>query len=318
MDVLGIDVGKVDLHAALLQGDSVAHKSVRNNAKGFEQLVHWLANRKAKAVHACLEATGIYGEAIAEFLHDAGYTVSVVNPSQIKAFARSELTRTKTDRVDAAIIARFCRAQRPPAWAPPAPELRAFRALIRRRETLTAMMTAEKNRLEAATTQEVRRSIKVLLKTLKGELEQVERDLDEHLQSHPGLREQVEQLDAIPGVGSLTAMKLVAETNGFTVCSSAKAIVAFAGLNPWLYQSGRIHRRGGISKIGNAALRKALYYAALAATHHAAYFRTFVSRLRAAGKRPKVIITAVMRKLLVLAFTIIRTGKPFNPTMGTA
>lgn len=314
MDVLGIDVGKKDLHAVLLQGETTARKSVPNTEKGFAQLAAWLANRGAHKLHACLEATGIYGEAIAEFLHDSGHIVSVVNPGQIKAYGRSELTRTKTDAVDAGVIARFCRANHPAPWNPPPREMRVLRALIRRRETLSNMITQELNRLESATTDQVRRSIEAVLKALKGELRQVEKLLDEHLNSHPDLRGQVEQLDAIPGFGSLTAMKVIAETNGFTVCSNAKEIVAFAGLNPTLYESGSIRRRGRISKIGNAALRKALFYAALSnLRRHGVYFGPFIDRLKTAGKRPKVIITALMRKLLVLAFTLFKSRRAFDP-----
>lgn len=316
MDFLGIDVGKKDLHAELLQGATSARKSVPNTEKGFAQLMVWLANRKAKELHACLEATGIYGEAIAEFLHDSGHRVSVVNPGQIKAFGRSELVRTKTDAVDAGVIARFCRANQPAPWTPPPHEMRVLRALIRRRETLSSMITQELNRMEAATAVEVRRSIKSVLKALRTELRQVEKLLDEHLNSHPGLRAQVDQLDGIPGFGALTAMKVIAETNGFSVCSNAKEIVAFAGLNPALYESGSIRRRGHISKVGNAALRRSLYCAALSAVRCAHYFRPFVERLRAAGKRPKVIITAVMRKMLVLAFTLFKTGRAFDPAYG--
>lgn len=316
MDILGIDVGKRDLHAVLLQGETTARKSVPNTEKGFAQLAGWLSNRGAYQLHVCLEATGIYGEAIAEFLHDNGHVVSVVNPGQIKAYGRSELTRTKTDAVDAGVIARFCRANQPPAWNPPPPEMRVLRALIRRRETLSSMITQELNRLESATAPEVRRSIESVLKALRAELRQVEKLLKEHLDSHPDLRGQVDHLDAIPGFGSLTAMKVIAETNGFSVCANAKEIVAFAGLNPSLYESGSIRRRGHISKIGNAALRKALFYAALTCWRHGDYFKPFIERLKAAGKQPKVIITALMRKLLVLAFTLFKSRRPFDPAYG--
>lgn len=313
MDFAGIDVGKHELHVVLLQGDKTAKKTVANSAAGFEQLRKWLLNRKATDVHACLEATGSYGIGIAEYLHDQGYTVSVVNPAQIKAFGRSELVRTKTDDVDAGIIARFCRANNPFPWNPPPHHIRELRALIRRRETVIDMITAEKNRLDACTTPEVRRSIKAVLQGLQHELKTLEAENSDHIDRHPDLRAQIDRLDEIPGFGTLTAMKVIVETGDFIVCNTKREIVAFAGLNPRLYQSGTIQRHGGISKIGNASLRKALFYAALSAKKHSAYFRTFVKRLEAAGKRPKVIITALMRKLLVLAFTLAKTQTRFDP-----
>lgn len=313
MDFAGIDVGKTELHVVLLQGENAARKSISNNRAGFEQLSKWLKNRKASDVHFCLESTGPYGIAIAEHLYDEGFKVSVVNPRQTKAFGQSELVRTKTDLVDAGIIARFCRATQPRLWEPPALHVRELRALIRRRETLTDMLTAEKNRLETSTTTEVRRSIKTVINNLETELRKLEDDIDKHIDGHPDLREKIDRLDEIPGFGSLTAIKVFVETNGFEVCKTAKQLVAFAGLNPREYRSGKTVRRCGISKIGNSALRKALYYAALSAKNHSPYFRPFAQRLAAAGKRPKVIITAIMRKLLVLAFAIAKTQSHFDP-----
>jgi len=314
-DFLGIDVGKLHLHCVLLQNDKTpARKTVENTTSGFEQLDAWLRNRKSKAVHACLEATGSYGEAVSEHLYDAGHTVSVVNPQQIKAFGRSAMVRTKTDAIDALLIAQFCQAQKPPVWSPAPREIRDFRALLRRRETLVEMIAAEKNRLESAPDGIVRTTIKEHLQFLEGQLHKVSQQMNDHIDSHPGLRQTIDRLDEIPGFGEVTAMKLVAETNGFSVCTTARQLVAYAGLNPRHYQSGTIHRRGGISKIGNAALRKALYYAALSAKNHSRYFRKFVERLQAAGKRPKVIITAIMRKLLVLALAVVK-GKRFDAAL---
>ena len=315
MNYLGIDIGKANLHCELLQEDRSARKSFSNNQKGFEQLAAWLANRGAAEVHACLESTGAYGDAIAEYLHDRGLIVSVVNPSQIKSFGKSLLTRAKTDEIDAGIIAQFCKSHKPPAWNPGTAEMRAFRALVRRRETLTQMIASEKNRLEAATDIKVTASIESTIAALELQLDQLNRDIDDHLDRHTNIREMVDRLDEIPGFGELTAQKVVAETSGFCVRGGADAMVAYAGLNPTIYQSGKTLRRGRISKTGNAALRKALYYAALAAKNKSPYFRSFVERMKAASKRPKVIIVAIMRKLLVLAYTLVTKGTRFDPAL---
>lgn len=128
MDVLGVDVGKREMHAMLLQRDRSASKSVPNSTTGFEQLQTWLRNRKVEDLHACLEATGGWSEDLALALSDAGYVVSLVNPARIKAFAQSEMLRTKTDRIDAALIARFCRMHAPDPWTPPSEESRAYKA----------------------------------------------------------------------------------------------------------------------------------------------------------------------------------------------
>jgi len=313
VDFLGIDVGKLELHAALLQGGSLARKSVPNSMRGFEQLTKWLINRKAKDLHVCLEATGSYGIDVAEYLYDAGHRVSVVNPTQIKAFGRSMLVRTKTDSVDSEVIARFCSERKPLPWSPPSKEIRTFRALIRRRETLVNMIAAEKNRLEAAIDETIVKSITSTIAMLQDQLARLEETINSHIDGSPLLRDMVDRLDEIPGFGALTAQKVIAETNAFTVCEGRAQIAAYAGINPQHYQSGTIDRRRGISKVGNAALRKALYYAALAAKNHSTYFRPFVDRLMAAGKPPKVIIVALMRKLLVLAQTLVANKTTFDP-----
>ena len=133
---LGIDISKETFHASLLSDRGEAKKVFPNTSRGFEQLVAWLKNRQASDVSVCMEATGAYWEALALHLHGLGERVSVVNPARIKAFAQSELLRTKSDAVDAALIARFCRSQRPEPWIPPPPEIRVLQALMRHYEHL--------------------------------------------------------------------------------------------------------------------------------------------------------------------------------------
>lgn len=166
--VLGIDISKLKLNVCLinLQG-KLRHKVFPNIAPGFEQLSEWLARQGVERVHACLEATGTYGEALALFLHQAGQRVSIVNPAATKAFAGSRLSRTKTDRVDAKLIARFCQSQAPPAWTPPAPAVRELQALVRRLEALIEMQVAEENRLSSGSAVDsVRESVQELLTPL--------------------------------------------------------------------------------------------------------------------------------------------------------
>src|SRR5579872_3115444 len=133
MSVLGLDVAKESFHAALLQGDRIARKAFPNNARGYEQLDAWLRNRDVECVHACLEATGGWSEALALHLHTGGHTVSIVNPHRIRAFGQSEGLRAKTDAADAALIARYCAVHAPEPWTPARPEVRALQALSRRR-----------------------------------------------------------------------------------------------------------------------------------------------------------------------------------------
>src|SRR5258705_1480134 len=133
---LGIDIAKDTFAACLLTEKTAAAGSLASSPAGLAKLDRWLKKRKAGQVHACLEATGRYGEAPAEHLHAAGHTVSVINPARLKAFGQATLTRTKTDQTDAALLADFCRRQQPAVWTPPDPARRELRALVRRRESL--------------------------------------------------------------------------------------------------------------------------------------------------------------------------------------
>jgi len=148
--ILGVDIAKQKFDAALLVDGKTKHKSCKNSAEGFETLTQWLERQGAGNVHVCMEATGSYGEDLAVYLHEAGHRVSVVNPARIKGFGQSELIRTKTDKIDAALIARFCLAMKPAAWIPPSPEVRSLKALVRRVDSLIDMRSQEKNRINTA------------------------------------------------------------------------------------------------------------------------------------------------------------------------
>src|SRR5208283_3177334 len=148
--VLGIDIAKQKFDVALLLDGKTKHKTCKNSAEGFESLSLWLEKQGVQKVHACLEATGNYGEDLAIYLYEASHTVSIVNPACIKGFAQSELIRTKTDKIDAGVIARFCLAMKPEPWIPPTPAIRSLRALVRRVDSLVDMRSQEKNRISTA------------------------------------------------------------------------------------------------------------------------------------------------------------------------
>src|SRR5512135_2872892 len=150
VSILGIDIAKQKFDVALLLEGKTKHKACKNSAEGFETLRLWLEKQGIQKVHACLEATGNYGEELAIYLHEAGHMVSVVNPARIKGFAQSELIRTKNDSIDSGIIARFCLAMKPDKWEPPSAKIRRLRALVRRVDSLNDMLTQEKNRLGTA------------------------------------------------------------------------------------------------------------------------------------------------------------------------
>ena len=273
---LGIDIAKLKFNVCLIKQDGkLKHKVFTNTTAGFEQLREWLSRQGVGQVHACLEATGTYGEALSLFLHQAGHTVSVINPAAIKAFAQSRLSRTKTDRVDAELIARFTQAQEPPAWTPLPAEVRELQALVRRLESLIEMRVMEENRLSSGiTVDSVRQSVEELLAHLNEQIKRTEELIRQHINNHPGLKRQSELLDSIPGIAETTAALLLSEVTDIKQYRSARQVAAYAGLVPRERQSGSsVRGRTRLSKIGNARLRRALYWPAITALRCSPFFQ---------------------------------------------
>jgi transposase len=312
--VLGIDIAKAKFDVALRAPDGrVRRKSCANTPAGFRDLEAWLRRQEVTRVHACLEATGTYGEALATWLYDAGHRVSVVNPLVIHAFAASQLSRTKTDRTDAALIARFCATQDPSLWTPTPREIRELQALVRRLDALHEMRTQETNRLASgAATTAVARSITTVLDTLTDEIAAVQQQIRDHFTHHPGLRNQRDLLISIPGIGETTAAVLLAELFDKRY-SSARQAAAFAGVVPRIVESGTMRRPGRLAKIGPGRVRKALYFPALTALRCNPTLQSLRGRLRAKGKVPMVIIGAAMRKLIHLAYGVLKSQRAYDP-----
>jgi transposase len=237
---LGIDIAKLKFNVCLINPEGkLKHRVFPNTLTGFEHLLDWLSKQGIERVHACLEATGTYGESLSLFLHEAGHTVSVVNPAAIKAFAQSRLSRTKTDKVDAELIARFCLAQAPPQWTPLPPEVRELQALVRRLESLIEMRVAEENRLSSGIVVDlVRQSVEEHLAYLNQEIKRAEELIRNHTKANPTLKRPSELLDSIPGIAETTAAHLLSEIVDITQYRSARQVAAYAGLVPRERQSG--------------------------------------------------------------------------------
>jgi transposase len=313
---LGIDVSKAWLDVVLLREGVAAEKGQFDNSnQGFRQLQHFLKKRKVKALHACLEATGYYGAEAALFLHQAGYRVSIVNPARIKAYAESQLSRTKTDAGDAALIADFCRTQQPSTWTPPALEQQELQVLVRHLENLHDMRQQEVNRRQAGIPSEtILKTLDDHIAFLDQQIADLLRLIHDHIDRHPHLRQQRDLLTSIPGIGDITAFKLLAEIVDVQAFDSARQLAAFAGLTPRERRSGSsVRGRTRLSKRGSPRLRSALYFPAIVAQRHNPILQAFAQRLLAAGKSKMQVVAAVMRKLLHLVFGILKSGHPFDP-----
>ena len=313
---LGIDVSKLKLDCALrLPDGKYKNKVVTNHPDGFKTLAEWLNKHGATQLHVCMEATGTYWEAVAEFLASLGFPVSVVNPAQIKAFGTSRMVRSKTDKNDARLIADFCHERRPAPWQAPSPGEQALRAMVLRLEALQNMRTQESNRLEVAR-EAVKPGIAEHIDWFDKQIEALSKAIRQHINDDLDLKDKRDLLDSIPGVGERTIATLLAFYADIDRFDNARKAAAFAGLEPRLHESGTsVKMKPRLSKIGHAFLRKALYMPAMVALYKTAWGTRFRERLAAAGKPPKLIIGAMMRKIVHVAFGVLKSGKSFDPTM---
>lgn len=314
---LGIDIAKATFDVALIRGDGKRrHKHFVNTVAGHQALLEWLAKQGAACVHACLEATGTYGDALATALTTADHRVSVANPRAVRAFADSQLRRAKTDPVDADVLADFCVAHQPPAWTPWPAEVRALQAVVRRREAVQDMLTQERNRRQAGElVAVVAVSLDRHITQLEVELAALDQQIRDHLDQHPSLRCQRDLLLTIPGIGAGTVARLLAECRSIAAFDNARAYAAFAGLVPAIRRSGTLRGRARLSKLGTPRLRFALYFPALTAMRHNPPLRVFSARLRAAGKPKMVVVAAVMRKLLHVVYGVLKHQRAFDPAI---
>ena len=314
--ILGIDVSKDSLDVQLIIAGTGQQAAFGNTPKGHKRLVRWLRKHcDQEQVHVCLEATGQYAFPVAEALHTANHCVSLVNPARISAYASSKLARNKTDRLDAAIIADFCRTQSPPAWQPPREDLRELQALVRLLEDLNATRQSEVNRLKSGIrSADVARILEDHIAYLDDQIQRIEQLIKTHIAQDDDLHRKKQLLRSIPGIGEKTAHTLLGELLYLDSYQNAKQVAAYAGLNPRQRLSGKMKGHSLISKTGNAHLRKALYFPAIVAKGCNPIIHQFCARLEENGLVPMQVIIASMRKLLHIAFGVLKNDCPFDPT----
>jgi len=316
--ILGIDVSKDKLDVILLSEGKKYHKTITNDQKSFEYLERWLETRHVPKVHACMEATGQYGEEIAEYFYERDHLVSVVNPARIKRYGESKLHRNKTDKADADLIAEFCLKEKPGPWEPLSPEMKHLRALIRRLRALKANLHQENNRLKSGEKDEwVIDDLKTHIEFLNKRIKAIKAEIDDFVKRTPNIKSQHDLLTSIPGIGDLTASTLLAEIGDFTAFENAPQLAAYAGLNPKGHRSGSsVNKKARISKEGRAELRCCLYMPAVVALSCNPVIQSLSERLRERHLQKMEIVVASMRKLLHLAYGVIKTQLPFDPNYG--
>jgi transposase len=313
---IGMDIAKDTFEACLLRTSGKRGiKSFANDATGIAKLQRWVASLDEKQpCHSCMEATGNYYLAAALALAEAEQTVSVVNPFRIKHAGFTYGQGNKTDKADARTLAQFCRKEQPAPWRAAAPEVRLLTALLRRVDSLQVQHVAEQNRLQdPGLLDVVRTSIQSSLDFLSAEMARLHQQITDHIDQHPQLRADKELLQSIPGVGALTAHGLLAELPDVKQFDSAQDAAAFAGLNPCEYQSGKsVHKKTRLSKRGSVYLRKCLYMPALSAQRYNPCIAALCQRLQERGLAKKAVLGAAMRKLLMLAYGVLRNQQKFD------
>lgn len=319
MRYIGMDVAKAKLDCLLLSedGDKGKSKSVANNRSGIADFLAWIGKQHISfnELHVIMDATGVYHEQAALALADAGVTVSIVNPAQVKNFGRGLAVRTKTDGMDSYVLARYGALLKPVAWAPPSPEARMLQALLARREAIAQDLHRERNRQEKADATDtpilIRQSLLDSIEFLTKQLAQLQHDIDQHIDRYPELKSDLALLQSIPAVGPQVGNNMLAIMHSHNF-GSAEQLAAYLGLVPVERQSGSsVMGRARLSKAGPAKIRAMLYMAAVVATRCNPHVKAVYERLLARGKTKMSALGAAMRKLVHLCFGVIQTRQPY-------
>lgn len=327
---IGVDVAKDKLDVQMMRSSEknakTTYKQFTNSPAGFAKLVRWVDQLIGQAgqsgpnlrPHYCMESTGSYSQALAQFLAESGQLVSVVNPYQIKRYGEAVGMLTKNDKADARVIADYCRSQSPKPWHLARPEVRTLVALLRRLQGVEQHLQQEKNRAkEPGMIKPVVRSIQKTIRFLEKEIASLKEQIRCHIDSDDdgpdGLRNSRELLLSVGGIGETLATCILAQMPDKSSFNSSSSVGAYAGLSPKEHKSGTsVDRRTHISRKGNAHLRRALYMPALSACRHNPLLADLYKRLISRGMSPKAAICAVMRKLLMLAYGVLKSGQPFQ------
>lgn len=322
MKYLGMDVSKEKLDCCLLHDAAETKrkdKVVANSPSGLATLLCFVEKEgiPPDELHVVMEGTGVYHQLAAETLCDAGVTVSIANPAQVKDFGRGMAVRTKNDTKDSFVLARYGALLKPPAWTPPSPAARQLQAYIAREDAIKKDLQREQNRKEKSVIgrvpQDVLGSIDATIEFLEAQLKAIRKMITSHINKHPDLKDDMKLLTSIPGVGPEAGhhMLSVMHTHQFR---SAEQMAAYLGLVPVERQSGSsLHARPKLSKAGPARMRAALYMPAVSALTWNPHVRALKQLLAAKGKSPMAIVGAAMRKLVHLCFGVVKTRTKYSP-----
>ena len=314
---LGIDISKRTFDVCLLNGSKPKFEKFRNDPEGFKKLESWLKKARSTELHIGMEATGNYWKALARFLIAHGHQVSVINPLKIKRYGDYRLHCNKTDKTDALMIANYClqEGENLLLWQDVDEETRHLRDLIQYRGSILTMLGQIKNRIESIVEDE-----SVLLCQLEDKahweqrLELVNQEVEAAVKESEAMKKKNALLQTIPGIGSVMASYFLAFIPDVSAFKTSRQVVAYFGLDPSIQESGTsVKKQSRISKKGNATFRGKLYLPAIVAVRFNPVIKNLSERMTASGHLKKEIYVAAMRKLVILMYGVLKSGKPFDP-----
>jgi len=311
---IGVDIAKAKFDVALLTDKHPQQAVFDNNLAGFKLFLKWL-KKHSQQPWVCMEATGHYSELLAEFLAQAAIKVSVVNPLQIKYFAKATLTRNKNDILDARVIAQYCANMQPRVFKPRSKQQKNIRELIQLLDTVKNQKVLFENQKESIQSPTARKEILLIIQQLSRRIQRILVKIENLVQNDKQMKHKVTLLTSIKGIGPLTAYRILAYLPDLNQFNNAKQLAAFVGVSPKQKQSGQFVGKTCLSKFGHARLRNAFYMPALVAKNHNQALRPFTQRLENNGLAPKAIVGAMMRKLVHIVFGVLKSNSPFNPAL---
>lgn len=326
---MGIDVSKQTLSLSLgaltadLTKEFITHADVANDAKGFKEIGRWLeqqADEKTDLV-IVMEATGVYHQGIAHYLHGLGHKVSIMQSGRVKRYAQSLDQRSKTDALDSRMLSMLGLERQLRLWEPPGAELQQLKALARERSNLLKSRSMEANRQEAMNSSSysdaaTARRYRQRLELIDEQIGCIEEEMRALVSGSASLQHKMKYLESIPGVSFIAAATVVGETLGFNAINNAKQLTSYAGYDVVQRESGSFRGKTRISKRGNAHIRGVLHMPSMTCVRCNPTLRPFYQRLKATKERPIVALIAVQRKLLILMFTLWKNEQHYDPEHG--
>jgi transposase len=314
----GIDISKSTFDVAFMTDDEIKTKQFDNNPNGFSALVAYLKTC-CKNPFMCMESTGIYGVYLAKYLTEHGYRIAVVNPIKTHAFAKVKMLRNKTDLNDAILLAQYSQFLfneskfEQHIYRPKSKYHEKLQYMVTRMDQLKKMQTQENNRLQTSLDQTLSKMISHSLQSIRQQIKQVEDEIKGYIKQDEQLNAQIRLLISINGIGHKTAWAILAYLGDISMFTHSSQVASYAGLNPKRMESGTSLRQSCLSKMGHKRLRKSMFLPAMTAAKHNPVMKAFYARLIAKGKSKKTALCAVMRKLLVTAYGVLKSGVDFDP-----